>query len=151
MDGCEQFIVVYQYGQDHVYNMRLYQLPDSTSISLINDHDNKINFTSFMDDGKILMNVGHRFSLFDRDGIFMDEIEFQTKDQPEAINSSIAEKPLPFHERMNLLCMSRNNQYFLFEDCQTKKVVVYTIINRSKKSSIMDEMLAVKKAKKKSY
>jgi hypothetical protein len=80
MHGCEQFIVVYQYGQDYVYNMRLYQIPDSTSVSLINDHEHKINFTTFMDDGKILMNVGHRFSLFDRDGIFMDEIEFQRND-----------------------------------------------------------------------
>ena len=106
MNGCEQFIMIYQYGQDHVYKMRLYQIPDSTSISLINNHDNKINFTSFMEDGNILMNVGHRFSMFDRDGIFMDEIEFETKDQPRAINSSISERPLPFHERMNLLSMS---------------------------------------------
>lgn len=68
-----------------------------------------------MDDGKILMKVGHRFCLFDSDGVFMDEIEFSFKDdnsKPQAINGSIAEapkKPIPDHKRMNLLSMSENN------------------------------------------
>ena len=77
--------------------MRSYQFPDSTQISLINDHDNKIEFTTFMDDGKILMKVGHRFCLFDSDGVFMDEIEFarnnDVSNKPAAINGSIAEEP----------------------------------------------------------
>jgi hypothetical protein len=135
--------------------MRLYQIPDSTSISLINDHDNKIEFTTFLDDGKILMKIGHRYALFDSDGIFMDEIEFNFKDeQPsEAINSSIVQKPIPSHQRMNLLCMSRNLQYFLFEDRQKKTYQVFQIVNRSKKGSslMMDSMLRKKGSKSKIY
>ena len=37
----------------------------------------------------------------------------------------------------------------MFEDRQMKKFFVYTIVNRSKKSSIIDEMLIGKKNKKK--
>jgi len=61
--------------------MRLYQIPDSTAISLINNHDKKVDFTTFMEDGNILMKLGERFSMFNRDGIFMDEIEFTSKDE----------------------------------------------------------------------
>lgn len=155
MNGSEQFIVVYQYGQHHVFKMRIYQIPDSTSISLINDHEDMINFTTFMDNGNILMSVGHRFALFDSDGYFMDEIEFNHKEEEanNAVNSSIVENPknIPDHKRMTLLSISRSNQYFLFVDNLTKKFEVYSIVNRNSKSSVLDGLVISKKQKSKSY
>ena len=35
--GSEQFVVIYRYGPDFNYKQRIYQLPDSSNISLIND------------------------------------------------------------------------------------------------------------------
>ena len=49
---------------------------------------------------------------------------------------------------MNLLSMSYNNQFFLFEDTQTQKFAVYKIVNKSKKPSLMDGLLANKEKKK---
>lgn len=96
--------------------MRIYQLPDSTSVSLINDHNDKIKFSTFRDDGTILMHVGHRFFLFDKDGIFMDEVEFNLYGDDV------------YPGRMNLLAMSQNNKFFLFEDRKINQYFIYTIV-----------------------
>jgi hypothetical protein len=37
--------------------------------------------------------------------------------------------------------MSENNQYFFFEDKQEKNFSVYNIINKSKKTSLVDGLL----------
>jgi len=52
---------------------------------------------------------------------------------------------------MNLLSMSENNQYFLFEDKQEKTFAVYNIVNKSKKTSLMDGLIKGPKKKKKEY
>jgi hypothetical protein len=46
-------------------------------VSLINDQRKKSNMSTFLDDGKIFLNIAHRFALFDKDGIFMDHVEFK--------------------------------------------------------------------------
>ena len=47
--------------------------------------------------------------------------------------------------------MSENNQYFLFEDKQEKTFAVYNIVNKSKKTSLMDGLIKGPKNKKKEY
>ena len=109
-EGSEQFVIMYRYGDLRTYRMRIYQLPDSTQVSLINDHQEKIDFSTFRNDTNILMSVNNRYVLFDKDGIFRDEIEFKALDEPKkALN-------IPIFKRMKLFAMSSNNKYFLFED-----------------------------------
>jgi hypothetical protein len=65
-------------------------LPDSTSVSLINDHQQKTDFSTFLDDGKIFLKIEHRFVLFDKDGCFMDPVEFKfskTQNKAEVTNA----------------------------------------------------------------
>ena len=77
---------------------------------MINDHQDKINFSTFRDDTNILMSVNNRYVLFDKDGIFRDEVEFKGLEKPKkAID-------IPAFKRMKLLAMSSNNKFFLFED-----------------------------------
>ena len=80
--GSEQFVIIYRYGDQRIYRMRIYQLPDSTSVSMINDHQDKIDFSTFRDDTNILMSVNNRYVLFDKDGIFRDEVEFKGLEKP---------------------------------------------------------------------
>lgn len=61
----------------------MYQLPESSNVSLINDQQEMTNFSTYLDDGKIFLNVGHRYVLFDKDGIFMDPVEFKFSDDQQ--------------------------------------------------------------------
>ena len=54
----------------------IYQLPDSTQTNLIGDYQQKVDMSTFLDNGKILLKVGNRFLLFENDGEFVDEVEF---------------------------------------------------------------------------
>ena len=44
---------------------------------LINDIDSKVELSTFLVDGRILIKIAQRFMLFDPEGTFIDEIEFE--------------------------------------------------------------------------
>ena len=67
---------MHQIGSNYLYNMRIVQLPDSESVTLASDYQKKCDFSTFLEDGSILMRVAHRFCLFDSRGNFIDEVEF---------------------------------------------------------------------------
>lgn len=69
------------------------------------------------------MSVNNRYVLFDKDGIFKDEIEFKNLQEPKKALD------IPLFKRMKLLAMSPNNKYFLFEDQMSwkPKFCVYKI------------------------
>ena len=72
MSGSSEFICVHQIGSNYLYNMRIVQLPDSESVTLASDYQKKCDFSTFLEDGSILMRVAHRFCLFDSRGNFID-------------------------------------------------------------------------------
>tara|TARA_B110000285_G_C15033723_1_gene568087 strand:+ start:505 stop:1170 length:666 start_codon:yes stop_codon:yes gene_type:complete len=104
--GSEQFVIIYRYGPDFNYQQRMYQLPDSSNVSLINDQQEKTIFSTFLDDGKIFLNVGHRFVLFDKDGIFMDPVEFKFSE----------------HQQKQALVSKLKNRVFLQEELNNKPI-----------------------------
>lgn len=40
-------------------------MPDSKTNVLLNDHDDKVDMTTFLSDGNILLRIAQRFMLFD--------------------------------------------------------------------------------------
>lgn len=61
-------------------NQRIYELPDSTSTSLINETNKQVNFSTFInidENPAILVNVGDKFVIFDENGVFKSLVFFE--------------------------------------------------------------------------
>jgi len=58
---------------------------------LINDIDQKVDMSTFLEDGKILVKIGQRFLLFDENGAFVDEIEFEDLREEREAEADAAE------------------------------------------------------------
>ena len=56
-EGSNEFAVMYQENDKHIYKKIIYSLPNSTTNVLINDIDDKVNMSTFRSDGKILLKV----------------------------------------------------------------------------------------------
>lgn len=56
--------------------MKFYQKPDSSKYPLLNDLQETVDLSTFLSDGRILLKSGYRFYIFDKDGNFIDEIDF---------------------------------------------------------------------------
>lgn len=54
----------------------MFQLPDSTNVSLINDSDNEVTMTSFINEHFILLKLKHRFLVFDNEARFISQCIF---------------------------------------------------------------------------
>ena len=194
--GSDEFINVYKYGSNMIYKLRIYQLPHSQEVTLISDFHRKVELTTFLDSGNVLMKVANRYFIFDSFGGFMDEIEFTDiiKEQEKMeklennkmsqalfanINHSFKEsqgssnmlhrkstinrlslenldkkeedaKPaetISFWNRMQLLKLSLNNNYFLFEDRLQKKFKVYKLKNLTEEN-VMEKLIIKKKGSK---
>jgi hypothetical protein len=76
-EGSNEFAVMYQENDKHIYKKIIYSLPNSTTNVLINDIYNKVELSTFLADGRILVKIAQRFLLFDPEGTFTDEIEFE--------------------------------------------------------------------------
>lgn len=50
--------------------------PDSTEKTLINDFQNYVDMSTFLEDGKILVKIRRRLMVFSGNGNFIDEVEF---------------------------------------------------------------------------
>ena len=71
--------MVYMYGKEKQINQRVYELPDSTSTSLINETNKSVNFSTFININKIptiLVNIGEEYLIFDKDGNFKSLVLF---------------------------------------------------------------------------
>ena len=75
--GSAQYGCIYRYGTSYSYKQRIYQLPSSKSETLLCDSLKRVNMTTFLENGQILMKVDNRFMIFDKDGEFIDEVEFK--------------------------------------------------------------------------
>ena len=59
------------------YRQIIYSLPDNKTNILINDIDDKVDMSTFLTKDRILLKLAQRFLLFDKDGAFIDQIEFE--------------------------------------------------------------------------
>ena len=53
-------------------------MPDSKTNVLISDINGKVDMSTFLHNGNILIKIAHRYLLFDSDGGFIDQIEFKS-------------------------------------------------------------------------
>ena len=74
--NSEKYYNIYQYGGENHYKMKFYQKPDSSKYPLLNDLQETVDLSTFLSDGRILLKSGYRFYIFDKDGNFIDEIDF---------------------------------------------------------------------------
>lgn len=54
-----------------------YKLPDSKTQILLSDKNKSVKLSTFLDNGSVLVQIAHRFFIFNEFGIFLDEIEFE--------------------------------------------------------------------------
>lgn len=74
--GSNDVNVVFKYGPKHVYRTRSIQTPNSLVTTLVADFDQKVEFTTFLATGNILLKTANRYMIFDPTGEFIDEVEF---------------------------------------------------------------------------
>ena len=75
--GSSEFVNVYQQNDSYIYRQKIYSLPDNKTSVLINDIDNKVDMSTFLHDGKIMVKIAQRYMLFDKNGEFIDQIDFE--------------------------------------------------------------------------
>ena len=69
-------MIVYNNKNTNNFYQVIYSLPDSTQTTLISDFDRKTDFSTFLDDGQVLLKIGFRFLIFNEIGQFIDEVDF---------------------------------------------------------------------------
>lgn len=74
--GSNQFINVYKTG-DFRCHMKIYEKPDSSQKTLINDFMHLVDVSTFLQDGKILVKALRRFMIFSDDAQYIDEVDFE--------------------------------------------------------------------------
>ena len=66
IDGNEQFTIMYNLGvKRQIFKLRMYQMPDSVSTTLINDTEHSVKLATFLDKQTILVQIGYRYIIFD--------------------------------------------------------------------------------------
>lgn len=72
---------MYQLGDKHEYKMRMYLMPDSMHVTLIQNKRDKVDLVTYLNNGSIFLKIGTRYMLFNESGNFIDEIEFKHQEQ----------------------------------------------------------------------
>ena len=83
--GSNRFYNVYRQNKYQKF-ARIFYLPDSTEKTLINDFQNYVDMSTFLENGNILLKIKERYMVFTQRGKFIDEVEF---DDP--VNENIDE------------------------------------------------------------
>ena len=102
--------------------------------------------STFLEDGRVLLQIDYRYLVCDQNGNFVNEVQFDniiqeraTKETPPPRKQSIGKKrdkeriyrdveeEVDSFNRMQLKTMSDDNKYFLFEDRIKREFRVYTL------------------------
>ena len=70
-------IIIYQRSPKFKYKAKIMQTPSSLTTTLIADLDEVAEFSTFLEDGNILLKSASRYMIFNSDGQFVDEVEFK--------------------------------------------------------------------------
>jgi hypothetical protein len=79
--GSNQFFNVYKTGEFKCH-MKIYEKPDSSQKTLINDFMHLVDVSTFLTNGKILVKALRRFMVFGPDGKYIDEVDFEPINDP---------------------------------------------------------------------
>ena len=74
--------------------MKIYEKPDSSQKTLINDFMHLVDVSTFLGDGNVLVKALRRYMIFDEYGSYIDEVDFepiQNKDEKNEILTIIKE------------------------------------------------------------
>jgi len=55
MNGCDTFSLMYNINDTLTFKIRNYQMPDSSSVTMVNDCYNKVKMATFLDSETILL------------------------------------------------------------------------------------------------
>ena len=88
ISGSNRFFDVFRTTKFKSF-LRIFQLPDKTQKTLINDFQNFVDMSTFLQNGNILVKIRRRFMLFTADGGFIEEISFDDSalEEIEALES----------------------------------------------------------------
>jgi hypothetical protein len=75
INGSFRYFNVYQVDKFKSH-MTVALKPDSTSRVVINDYLNFVDMSTFLEDGKILIKIRRRYMVFNCNGAFIDEAQF---------------------------------------------------------------------------
>ena len=73
--GSNQFAIIYRFGKLKSF-VHIYDLPDSFTTTLIPDYQLKSTVSTFLQDGKILVECNHRYFIFTSIGRLISEVQF---------------------------------------------------------------------------
>ena len=79
---------------------------------------NKVDFSTYLNDNKILLRVHNRFMLFESDGRFIDEVEFKN-DSLISIEQQVMQRKKP---PMNITKFREQTKMLGFANNDTEKV-----------------------------
>jgi len=51
-------------------------MPDSTNTTLVNDTRRKVKLATFLDRERILVQLDYRYLIFDAQGVYIDDVDF---------------------------------------------------------------------------
>ena len=75
LSGSNRFYEVFRQNKFNSF-LRIYTLPDQVQKTLINDFQNQVDMSTFLEDGNILIRSRSRFMVFSKEGFFKDEVTF---------------------------------------------------------------------------
>lgn len=76
MDGNNEFSLVFKDVSSYKIITKFYEEPDSVSVSLLADYQNKCEFSTFLQSGEILIKIMDRYLVFNNDGEFIYQCTF---------------------------------------------------------------------------
>lgn len=75
--GSQNAHIVFNYGQNSLkYRVTTMQTPDSLATTLVADFKGEVQFSTFKNEDHILLQIGMRYLVFDKQAQFIDEAEF---------------------------------------------------------------------------
>jgi hypothetical protein len=79
IEGSNRYFNIFR-KRKFISNMHIFRLPDSQRQLLINDFQNLVDFSTFLNSGDILVKLASRFLVFNTSGEFIDEVIFTGKE-----------------------------------------------------------------------
>ena len=77
IDHGNRFKLVVKDVKTNVYKFKNIRLPDNKAEFLLMCKYNPVNLSTFLNNGQILLQIEHRFMIYGKDGVFIDQIEFK--------------------------------------------------------------------------
>ena len=71
--GSNRFYNVYRTNKYETY-IRIFYLPDTTERTLVNDFQNGVDMSTFLQNGNMMVKVFHQYMIFNQKGTFVNKV-----------------------------------------------------------------------------